>query len=122
MIYYMKLEKDKELLEIKEAKSIHQLSNIMHVAWGDIKFYLDDMPSQRLNCGIPMPFIKKDMSMYLISYHKELMEYRNRKFMSYEVYNDLEYMDRFDRLESTPVVIKRMRDKMEEGGDGNENC
>ena len=47
-----------------------------------------------------MPFIKKK-SLYLISYHKEILEDRNYRYMSFNVINELAFRDEFSTITVT---------------------
>lgn len=103
MLYYVELDKEKEFLEIHEAKNIHNLSKDIKVSWGNLDYYLNgtDRPVQWLPCGSTMPFIKNNGKLYRISYYKQIIEKENYRYMSRKVYADLEFMNQFGTVKPT---------------------
>ena len=110
MLYYVELEKEKELLEIKEASSIDELSRLLKTSWGNINEYLngDSYPTVKLDAGVNIPFIQKK-SLYLISYYKEIIEDRNYRYMSLNVINELMFMDKFKTVPATSKLYNKSR-------------
>lgn len=96
MLYYVKIDKDKDVLEVMESKNIHNLAKELKMSWGDLNYYLngDDKEVQWLPCGIIMPLIKRNGDMYLVSYLKGWIEMKNYNGMSKKVYNDINNIGR----------------------------
>lgn len=96
-LYYMEVDKNKEYLEIHEAKNIRDLSSKLKISGGDLKEYLhgNDEMIKKLDCGITMPFIKRNRKMYMISYYKDYLELKNTPYISKKIVKDISYMNSF---------------------------
>lgn len=112
MLYYMKVDKGKEYLDIIEVTSIDKLSKELKVSWGDLNDYLNNNgDAQWLSCGIRMPFIKNNFKdIYIISTSKEWIEYKNTRYLSIEIMNDLIELSKYVHIYPT---VKKNRKKRE---------
>ena len=101
MLYYIELDRDRDFLDVHETKNIHTMCVELSINWNDVNAYLNgtDEEVKRLSCGVPMPFIKrkkgKIINMWLISYHREIIDMRNTRYISREVYNDIEFINSY---------------------------
>lgn len=105
----MELDESKELLEIKQVKNLHKLSKIIKSSWGDLNDYLNGGNRERryLNCGVPMPFIKRGLKhIYLISENEEWIKMKNRRYISREIMEDLRFIGKYTDI--TPTAHKRV--------------
>lgn len=105
MLYYVKLDRKKEFLEIKSVKNIHQLTKEIKINWVNIKEYLE-VRSEILNCGVRMPFIKKqNKEMYLISEVKGYLELKNWSYMSRDVLREIGFIESFKNGFDGPLHV-----------------
>lgn len=92
MFYYMELDKDKAILEIKEVKNVHNLAKELKMSWGTVNSYVNCYipASTRLNCGVRYPLLKmKGKKMWLIYDNIEVAKYYNYRNMSRNVWDEL---------------------------------
>lgn len=96
MLYYVKLEKNQDVLDIQESPSINNLAKRLKMSWGDLNYYLNgtDREVKWLPCGIIMPLIKRNGNIYLISYLKGWIEMKNYPGMSNDIINDIYNLSR----------------------------
>ena len=110
MLYYIELDKNKEFLEVHETKNIYTLCLELKVNWNDVNTYLNgtDEEVKRLRCGVPMPFVRrKNSKMWLISYHREIIDMRNSRYISREVYNDIEFINSYNLTDRGGLKCQR---------------
>lgn len=90
-LFYVKLDRSKQFLEIKEARNIHHLSKTLKLGFDTIKNYLNGS-AEILNCGVKMPLISsRSKDVYLISEYRDWIEMKNYSYMSREVIDDIAF-------------------------------
>lgn len=105
MIYYIELDKDKEFLEVHEVKNLHNLSRELKISWGYLNYYLNDYSCESLPYGLPMPYIKNNNKMFVISKYKEIIDNKNRSYVSKEIIDALMFMNQFKTVVATSKLI-----------------